>query len=201
MAGILAHKIEMTRVIKDDKFIPVTLLSVPALKVVAIKTVAKDGYDALVIGILSDKKEGKLKEEKKALSHSDFDLIKEVQMDASEVSKYTVWDDISLDILDGIDTVKIEGTSKGHGFTGAMKKWNFHWGRATHGSKFHRALGSIGTRKPRRTKPGQKMHGHMGVEKITMKWVKLELVNKDIRVIGLRWGVPGSRNSLVHIIF
>lgn len=201
MAGILARKLEMTRVIKDDKFIPVTLLVVPTLKIVAVKTVERDWYNALVMGILLEGKEGKLKEEKKTLSHSDFEIIKEFSIDASDVSKYTVWDEVILDILDGIKEVKIEGISKWHGFTGAMKKWNFHGGRATHGSKFHRALGSIWTRKPRRTKPWQKMHGHMGNEAVSMKGVKLELVNKDIRVIWLRGGVPGSRNSLVHIVF
>ncbi len=201
MAGILARKLEMTRVIKDDKFVPVTLLAVPTLKIVAVKTSEKDGYNAIVVWILLEGKDGKLKEEKKTLSHNDFEVIKEFALEASDVSKYTVWDEISLDVLDGVVDVKIEGISKGHGFTGAMKKWNFHGGPSGHGSKFHRALGSIGTRKPRRTKPGKKMHGHMGVETVTMKWVKLELVNKDIRVIWLRGGVPGSRNSLVHIVF
>lgn len=201
MAGILAHKLEMTRVVKDDKFVPVTLLSVPTLKVVAKKTTEKDGYNALVIGILSDKQEGALKQDKKTLSHNEFDVIKEFDLEMADLSKFNVGDEITLDILDGIGEVRVEGYSKGRGFTGAMKKWNFQWGRATHGSKFHRALGSIGTRKPRRTKPGKKMHGHWGDEKVSMKWVKLELVNKDLRVIGVRGGVPGARNSLVHIIF
>lgn len=82
-----------------------------------------------------------------------------------------------------------------------MKKWNFSGGPGGHGSKFHRALGSIGTRKPRRTRKGRKMHGHWGNEKVSIKNVPLELINKEISVIGVRGGVPGARNSLVHIIF
>jgi large subunit ribosomal protein L3 len=199
MAWILARKIEMTRIVKNDAFVPVTLLSVPTLKVVAVKSLDKDGYNAVVVWILSKWKTWELKWEKQALSHNEFDEIKEFSV--SDISLYTVWQEITLDVLDGITEVRIEGISKGHGFTWAMKRWNFHWGCASHGSKFHRALGSIGTRKPRRTKPGQKMHGHMWDEKVTLKKVSLELVNKEIGVIWVRWGVPGSRNSLVHIIF
>ncbi len=81
--------------------------------------------------------------------------------------------------------VTVEGISKGKGFAGAMKRHNFAGGPAGHGSKFHRALGSIGCRKPRRTKPGQKMHGHMGLDKITLKKIQVELVNKNINVIAL----------------
>jgi len=82
-----------------------------------------------------------------------------------------------------------------------MKKHNFHGGPKTHGSKFHRALGSIGNRKPRRTHKGKKMHGHMGCETITLKKVPVELINKDVNIVGVRGAVPGGRNSLVKISF
>ncbi len=104
-------------------------------------------------------------------------------------------------MLDEVKFVRVEGNTKGRWFTGAMKKWNFSGGPGGHGSKFHRALGSIGTRKPRRTHKGKKMHGHWGNERVSIKNVPLELVNKDISVIGVRGGVPGGRNSIVHIIF
>lgn len=82
-----------------------------------------------------------------------------------------------------------------------MKKHNFSGGPAGHGSKFHRALGSIGNRKPRRTHKGKKMHGHHGDIKVNIKNVPVELVNKDVQVIGVRGGVPGGRNSFVRIVF
>ncbi len=97
--------------------------------------------------------------------------------------------------------LRIVGTSKGKGFQGAMKRWNFKGGPASHGSKFHRALGSIGTRKPRRTKPGKKMHGHMGLDTITLKKVPLILVNKELGIIAVKGPIPGSRNSLVTLSF
>ena len=86
-------------------------------------------------------------------------------------------------------------------FTWAMKKHNFSWGPATHGSKFHRALGSIGNRKPKRTHRGKKMHGHHWDIKVTLKKVPVELVNKEISVIWVRGAVPGGRNSYVNIVF
>jgi len=100
-----------------------------------------------------------------------------------------------------VTDVTIEWFSKWNWFTWAMKKWNFHWGCASHGSKFHRALGSIGNRKPRRTHKGKKMHWHHGNVQITLRKVSVELVNKEINVVAVRWGVPGGRNSLVNIIF
>ena len=104
-------------------------------------------------------------------------------------------------VLEGDVKVTVEWFSKWKWFTWAMKKHNFHWGPASHGSKFHRALGSIGNRKPTRTHKGKKMHGHLGNTKFTIKNIPVELVNKEIGVIGVRWGVPGWRNSFVNIIF
>jgi|GEM_PF-566934 len=119
-----------------------------------------------------------------------------------EVSgEYKVGDTIGCGNLEGVTEVRVEGFSKGKGFTGAMKKHNFHGGPATHGSKFHRALGSIGNRKPTRTAKGKKMHGHHGDIKVSLKNVPLEIVNADLGVIGVRGGVPGGRNSTVNIIF
>jgi large subunit ribosomal protein L3 len=97
--------------------------------------------------------------------------------------------------------VVLTWTSKWRWFSWAMKRHNFHGWPATHGSKFHRALGSIGNRKPTRTHKGKKMHWHYGTDTVTLKKVPVELVNKELSVIGVRWGVPGARNSLVEIKF
>ncbi|MCK9272725.1 50S ribosomal protein L3, partial [Candidatus Gracilibacteria bacterium] len=175
MAGIIGKKLEMTRIIKSDKLIPVTLIKIPELKVAQIKTTDTDGYEALVLEMTdtSDKKEVPMSDKLKDLKKGDI---------------------VSLDILDGVELVTVEGISKGKGFAGAMKRWNFHGGPGRVGSKFHRALGSIGTRKPRRTKPGKKMHGHMGTDKVTLKKISLELVNKELNVIAVKGPVPGARN-------
>lgn len=199
MAWIIAKKLEMTRVIKEDKFIPITLLKIPVLKVVAVKTIEKDWYEAVVVGVLKEDQEVALAEGKVALNVSLFEEVKE--FDIKDGQTFNIGDTITLDILEGISEVRVEGISKWKGFAGAMKKWNFSGGPKTHGSKFHRALGSIWNRKPRRTHKGKKMHGHMGCEKVSIKKVPLELINKEISVIGVRGGVPGGRNASVSIIF
>lgn len=202
MAWLLAYKLEMTRVIKWDNFIPVTLLKIPTLKVVYKKDVASDWYNALVVGILKDGADASLKDWNKALSFNKFSRIREFRLeDASSLNKFNVWDDVTLDLLEWVSEVEITSVSKGKGFAGAMKRHNFSWGRATHGSKFHRALGSIGNRKPRRTHKGKKMHGHMGREQITLKNISVEIVNKNLNVLGLKGPVPGARKSLVMIKF
>lgn len=202
MSWLLAFKLEMTRVIKWNDFVPVTLLKVPVLKVVYIKTVETDWYNALVLGILKKwKKDVSLSEGKKALSFNNFSRIKEVFLDENEISKYNVWDDVTLDSLDWVEKLEIVGFSKWKWFTWAMKRHNFAWWRASHGSKFHRALWSIGTRKPRRTHKGKKMHWRMWGVQVTLKKVPIEIINKDLSVIGVRWPVPWSRNSLVVLNF
>ena len=198
MAWIIAKKLDMTRIVKDDTFIPVTLLEVPALRVVGYKTLEIDGYQAMIVGILSEKSEGKLGKDKTTLNKSEFSLIKEFPVTDEQMEKYKVWDTLTLDILEGIETVTLQWISKGKWFTGAMKRHNFHGWPASHGSKFHRALGSIGNRKPTRTHKGKKMHGRHGSLTVSLKNIPVEMVNKDLSVIAVRGGVPGGRNS--HIL-
>jgi len=201
MAWFLARKLEMTRIVKGDKFIPVTLLEIPVMKVVWFKTTEKDGYEALIIGILWKKAEWNLKEGKTTLSKNDFSDIREFPVSESDKEKFKVGEEISLDILDWVEKINLFSKSKWKWFTWAMKKHNFHGWPGGHGSKFHRALGSIGNRKPTKVHKGKKMHGHHGDIVVHIKKVPLELVNKDIRVIGVRGAVPGARSSLVNIIF
>lgn len=201
MAWLLAHKLEMTRVVKGNDFVPVTLLEIPAIKVVSIKNEENDGYNALVLWILREWAEISLKEGKKSLSFKEFSIIKEFRVEAEDLSKYNVWDEVSADVLEWIEKVTVVAFSKWKWFSWAMKRHNFHGWPAGHGSKFHRALGSIGNRKPTRTHKGKKMHGHYGNTKVNLKKVPLEIVNKELWVIGLRGPVPGARNSLVMISF
>lgn len=201
MPWIIAKKVEMTRIVKDDKFVPITILEIPTLKIVWIRTLSRDWYNAVVIWILWDKKEWTIKEGNTFLSLNDFTVIREFPVEEKDIEKYNIWDDITFDIFEWIKEVSLTGISKWKWFTWAMKKHNFHgwpWG---HGSKFHRALGSIGNRKPRRTHKWKKMHGHHGDIQVTIKKVPLELVNKDASIIGVKGWVPWARNSLVSISF
>jgi len=198
--ALLATKLEMTRVVKDDRFVPVALLQVPTLKVVAVKNEEVDWYNAVVIGI-AWKTESKLAKGKKTLNPSDFSEVKEFRISEADMEKYVVGADVTLDILEGVESVSIESTSKWRWFSGAMKRHNFHGWPGGHGSKFHRALGSIGNRKPTRTHRWKKMHGHYGNVTKTLRSVPVEIVNKDLAVIGLRGPIPGARKSLVKISF
>ena len=193
----------MTRITKDYKFIPVTLVQIPTLKIVAKKTSDKEGYSSVLVWIFDESKKSdktvELKEWWKAMNASCFSCIKEFEVEESELEKYNVWDEITLDILEWIETVTVEWYSKWKWFAWAMKRWNFAWGPWRVGSKFHRALWSIGTRKPRRTHKGKKMHWHLWNEKVTLKKVPLELVNKELNVIGVRGWVPWWRNSIIKI--
>ena len=174
----------MTRLLKGEAFVPVTLVKFPATKIAQIKTVAVDGYEAVVL----ESTFGKRTE------------LHEVPLTGA-LATLKAGDAVTIDILDGIEILTVRGISKGKGFAGAMKRHNFSGGPAGHGSKFHRALGSIGTRKPRRTKPGQKMHGHMGTDTLTLKNVPVELVNKELGIIAVRGPIPGARNSVLVFNF
>lgn len=201
MAWIIATKMEMTRVIKNDKFVPVTLLQIPELRVVWFKTQEKDWYDAIIVWVLKKWASVEVKEDKATLNKSLFTKIVEFPITSEEKEKFKVGDVLWAEILELDTKVIINWFSKWKWFTWAMKKHNFHWGPAGHGSKFHRALGSIGNRKPTRTHKGKKMHGHHWDIKVTVKWVSVELVNKEVWVIGLRGAVPWARNSYVNIVF
>jgi large subunit ribosomal protein L3 len=198
MAGLLARKIEMTRVIKGDKFVPVTLLELPKMKVIGYKTAARDGYSAIVVGIVG-KEDSVLAKGKTALCVKNFAEVSEFRIDQSDEGKKEVGSELGFADLQGVEVVTLSSISKGRGFAGAMKRHNFSGGPGGHGSKFHRALGSIGNRKPTRTHKGKKMHGHYGVDKNTLRDVPLEIINESAGIIGVRGPVPGARNSLVHI--
>ena len=184
MSGILAKKVEMTRIIKNGAFVPVTLLRVPAITVFQVKTVERDGYDAVVLEFQEHARPTR----------------REVSRTGS-LENVSVGDTVTLEMLEEGMLVSMVSYSKGQGFTGAVKRWNFKGAPAGHGHKLPRSLGSIGTRKPRRTKLGKKMHGHMGLDKITLKDVPLVLVNKDLRVVAVKGPIAGARNSLITLTF
>lgn len=185
MSGLVAQKLSMTQIARGDALVAVTLLRVPQLSVSQIKTTDKDGYASLVL----DAKNAKGKSIKR----------KEVPYDPSVAM--ALGDTIDVGALEGVASVKLTSVSKGKGFTGAMKRWNFKGGPGGHGSKFHRALGSIGCRKPRRTKPGKKMHGRHGNKTVTLQSVPVELIDREHNIVAVRGAVPGAMNTFVYLVF
>lgn len=186
----------MTRLRKDEKYVPVTLLTFPLQEVVRIKTVEKDGYSALVVGVGKKELPSKLKGPKISYKH-----MCEFHMDPVVANAFVPGTALTPELLSDITLINVEGISKGKGFQGVMKRHNFAGGPKTHGSKFHRGQGSSGNRKPRRTHKNHPMAGHMGSDTITVK--KIVLVDRFVIdgevVVACRGSLPGSAATYLHI--
>ncbi len=192
MKGILAQKIGMTRMIcpETGEVSPVTVCEVPENKVLQVKTVKRDGYAAVVLGAF-ERKKGKNIGKK-------YKMIREIPLEKGEEMK--VDDVINLDSIKGVKNFKITGTSKGCGFSGVIKRYNFSRGPETHGSHHHREPGSIGTcAKPARVMKGKKMPGQHGNAKTTIRLV--EIVDFDLKknLIAVKGPVPGAKKSYVFL--
>ena len=201
MKGILGRKVGMTEVFTTDgKLIPVTVISVEPNVVTQIKTTEKDGYDAIQLGAFDKKDKVSNKPEMghaKKANTSPKRFVKEIR--GIDTNSYTLGQVIEADVFQSGDTVDVTGTSKGKGFQGVIKRWNQSRGPETHGSTYHRRVGSLGTMRPMRVLKGKKLPGHMGHEQITIQnlmIVDVDLENKYILVSG---NVPGAKNSFVFI--
>lgn len=201
MKGILGRKVGMTEVFtKDGKIIPVTVISTEPNKVMQVKTTATDGYEAIQLGI-SDKKEknatkAEIGHAKKAGS-APKRFLKEIRV--SNAEDYTVGSEIKADIFEVGQKVDVTGTSKGHGFTGVIVRNNQSEGPKTHGSRYHRRPGSMGTMRPMRVLKGKALSGHMGVDTVTVQNLSIVDVNLEDNYILVSGNVPGAKKSLVVI--
>ena len=201
MKGILGRKVGMTEVFTTDgKLIPVTVISVEPNVVTQIKTTEKDGYNAIQLGAFDKKEKASSKPEMghaKKANTSPKRFVKEIR--GIDTNSYTLGQVIEADVFQSGDTVDVTGTSKGKGFQGVIKRWNQSRGPETHGSTYHRRVGSLGTMRPMRVLKGKKLPGHMGNEQITIQnlaIVDVDLENKYILVSG---NVPGAKNSFVFV--
>ena len=201
MKGILGRKVGMTEVFtKDGKIIPVTVISTEPNKVMQVKTTATDGYEAIQLGI-SDKKEknatkAEIGHAKKAGS-APKRFLKEIRV--SNASEYQVGSEIKADIFEVGQKVDVTGTSKGHGFTGVIVRNNQSEGPKTHGSRYHRRPGSMGTMRPMRVLKGKALSGHMGVDTVTVQNLSIVDVNLEDNYILVSGNVPGPKKGLVTI--
>jgi large subunit ribosomal protein L3 len=202
--GLFAFKEGMATVYNDQgEAVPVTVLRYEPWVVSQIKTKENDGYAAVQIACRPKKAKNSSAAEKGHLKMAGFEtgaaFVKELSVTIPADAKLGA--KVSIQSLVKGDTVKITGTSKGHGFTGSMKRWNFAGGPAAHGSKFHRRPGSSGNRTwPGRVMPGKKFPGHYGDETITVKNVKIVDVVPSEGVLMVKGPVPGARNSLVRLV-
>lgn len=198
MNAILGLKKDMTQVFdKTGKSIPVTLVDIANCRVVGLKTLEKDGYNAVKLGLGIKRNTNKVETGKyKGMSVPKF--VKEVKME--ELPK--VGEKVETDIFELGDKVTIISTSKGKGFMGVVKRWGFHGnGNRTHGqSNTQRHAGSIGSgTTPGRVYKGKKMAGRMGSDRVTVKNLEVVFINKEANLLGVKGMIPGSRNTLVMI--
>ncbi len=201
MRFLLGSKIEMSQVFDENgNAIPVTLIAAGPCKVLQIKTEEKDNYRALQIGFLK-----KTKRLKKTEKGKEFKFLREFrlrQLADGGGENLKVGDEISVSIFKEGEKVKVSGVSKGKGFQGAVKRWNFK-GRASvsHGTKHElRTLGSVGSSFPERVIKGKKMPGRMGGDRITVSNLEIIKVRPENNLLILKGAVPGRKGTLLEII-
>ena len=200
MKGILGRKIAMTGVFaKSGKLIPVTVIEIEPNIVSQIKTKEKDGYDAIQLATVDKSEKHSNKPEMgraKKANTTPKRFLKEIRDYDGQVN---IGDVITANTFEVGDVVDVTGTSKGHGFTGVIKRHNQSRGPETHGSRYHRRPGSLGTMLPKRVLKGKKLSGHMGVDTVTIQNLEIIEVNESEGYILVSGNVPGAKNSVVFI--
>ena len=200
MKGILGRKVGMTSVFtKEGRLLPVTVIEVLPNKVMQIKTVEKDGYNAIQLGAI-DKKESRATKAEigsaKKANTTPKRFLKEIR---DFEGSYNVGDEIAANLFTVGEIVDVTGTTKGKGFAGVIKRHNQSRGPMGHGSHYHRRPGSLGTMLPKRVLKGKKLAGHMGVETVTIQNLEIIETNTNENYILISGNVPGAKNSIVLI--
>jgi large subunit ribosomal protein L3 len=201
--GLIGRKLGMSQ-INDGKgrIIPVTVLRAGPCVVVQKKSKSRDGYDAVQLGLVEPGLKTPIKPIAGHLKKSGAEAVRMLrEFRASDPEAVPdVGGTIDVGLFDGADRVDVVGRSRGIGFTGVIKRYNFGGGRATHGSMFHRAPGSIGASAyPSRVYPGTKMPGRKGNDRITVRNLEVVRIDKENNLLVVRGAVPGPRKALVLI--
>jgi large subunit ribosomal protein L3 len=200
MKALITRKVGMTSTIAEDGTMQaVTLLSASPCVVTQVKTTETDGYTAVQIGFEEGKKQNINKAQQGHLKASKAlpKIIREFRV-AEITEDLKVGEAINPEVFSVGDEVDVTGTSKGKGWAGTIKRHNFHRQRKTHGGKGNtRKVGSIGSMYPQHIFKGKKMAGQMGDEQVTIKNLKIALVDTELGVIGVTGAVPGPRKGVV----
>ena len=199
MKALITRKVGMTSIVSPDGVVTaVTLLSASPCVVTQVKTTDVDGYQAVQIGTEVAKNASKPAQgHAKKANMPASKIVREIRMDELE-EELTVGTVIKADVFNVGDDVQVTGTSKGKGFAGTIKRHNFKRQRKTHGGKGDtRKVGSIGSQYPQRIFRGKRMAGRMGGDQVTVRGLKVALVDTDLNVIAVSGAVPGPRNSIV----
>ena len=184
----------------DGKLVPVTVIEIEPNVVTQIKTVSNEGYDAVQLGFdtVREKVSNKAKigHTKKAGS-APKRFLREIR--GVDVSSYTLGQEVGADLFEAGEMVDVTGISKGKGYQGVIKKNNQHRGPMSHGSKYHRGVGSLGTMRPMRVLPGKALPGHMGAEKVTIQNLEIIKVDMEDNCILVKGSIPGPKKGMVII--
>ena len=201
MKGILGIKRGMTQVFgTNGKLVPVTVVEVEPNVISQIKTKENDGYDAIQLAAVSKKETRSNKPEIGHLKKANATpkrFLRELR--GVDVSAYSLGQEIKADIFEVGEVVDVTGTSKGKGTQGVIKRWNQSRGPMSHGSQYHRGVGSMGTLLPMRVLPGKKLPGHMGGEQVTVQNLEVIQIDLENNCLLIKGNVPGPKNSLVLV--
>ncbi|MCJ8276076.1 MAG: 50S ribosomal protein L3 [Bdellovibrionales bacterium] len=203
--GLFGFKVGMATVYSEKGVqVPVTVLKVDPWTVTQVKTQETDKYSAVQISLLKKAEKNTSASEKGHLKKAGLDqktgasLVREIRQELPEGVR--VGQEAGVSTFEVGQKLRITAKSKGRGFAGAMKRWNFAGGPAAHGSTFHRQPGSVGNRTwPGRIMPGKKLPGHFGDETVTVKNVEVVDVQVEEGLLLLKGPVPGARNGLVQL--
>lgn len=201
MKVILGTKIGMTQIIGEDGNVtPVTILEAGPATVTQVKTAETDGYNAVQLGYgkgknLSKSVSGHVKKAGEDLAPK---VLREFRVD--EAPEVKLGDKITVESFELGDRVAVTGISKGKGFAGTVKRWNFNESRNTHGFKGNiRRVGSIGSMYPQKVFKGKKMPGRMGHDKVTVKNLVVAYIDKENNLLGLKGAVPGPKKGIITV--
>ena len=199
MKVIIGTKIGMTQIIGEDGLVtPVTILQAGPITATQIKTVETDGYNAVQFGYGQGKNLSKSVTGHVKKASVTPKILKEFRTDSA--SDLKVGDSISVEAFEIGDKVTVTGTSKGKGFAGTVKRWNFQESRNTHGFKGDiRKVGSIGSMYPQKVFKGKRMPGRMGHDQVTVKNLIVAYIDKENNLIGLKGAVPGPKKGIVTV--
>ena len=201
--AIIGKKLGMTQVFTEDGRVqPVTVIEAGPCYVTQIKTVEKDGYNSVQVAFGEIKAKNVNKCQTGAFKKAGVEpkrVMKEFKY--NDITKFALGQEIKADMFAEGDVVDVTGTSKGHGFSGVIKRWNQHRLKMTHGvGPVHREVGSMGANStPSRVFKGKKMPGHYGHETITVQNLKVVRVDADRNIILVKGAIPGPVDAIVTI--
>jgi len=201
--GLLGNKIGMTQIFDESgNIIPVTILKVGPCVITQVKTESTDGYYSIQVGYGNVSSKSLTQPELGHLQKSDIQPLKYLkEFKTTEEDEFSIGQVLNVESFSPGQFVNIQGKTVGKGFSGLQKRWNFTRGPMTHGSKNHRAPGSIGMgTTPGRVLPGKKMAGQLGNKITTVKKLKVIKVNAEENVLVIKGSVPGKPGNLLSIV-